>query len=137
MRNSTTANRVATHAFVFTFEIDFLKFGNQIRVQGMELTERVDAINPQAAAKIQPELMSGESIHRADMPSAGIIFHSDDWTMIPFSLIWTSLCVFWEGNALGLSGQNIAKRWTGYVHGFVGNTVLDGGQLHGLGPIVC
>jgi hypothetical protein len=137
MRNSTTANRVATHAFVFTFEIDFLKFGNQIRVQGMELTERVDAINPQAAAKIQPELMSGESIHWADMPSAGIIFHSDDWTMIFFFIDMDELVCFLGRKRTRFVGQNIAKWWTGYVHGFVGNTVLDGGQLHGLGPIFC
>jgi len=49
--------------------------------------------------------MSGESIHWADMPNAGIIFHSDDWAMIPFSLIWTGFFVFWEANALGLWGK--------------------------------
>jgi hypothetical protein len=66
----------------------------------------VDPINPQAAAKIQPELMSGESIHWADVPNPRIIFHSDDWTVIPFSLMWTGfMVVFWEAGALGFWGK--------------------------------
>ena len=66
----------------------------------------MDRINPQAAARIQPELMSGENIHWADMPSPAIIFHSDDWTTIPFSLMWTAFCVFWEAGALGYWGKD-------------------------------
>jgi hypothetical protein len=68
--------------------------------------KRVDAINPHAAAKIQPELMSGESIHWAATPNPKIIFHSDDWAMIPFSLMWTGLFVFWEAGALGYWGKS-------------------------------
>jgi hypothetical protein len=65
----------------------------------------VDPINPQAAAKIQPELMSGESVHWADTPNTRVIFHSDDWAMIPFSLMWTGFTVFWEAGALGFWGK--------------------------------
>jgi hypothetical protein len=30
------------------------------------------------------------------MPNPNVIFHSDDWTAIPFSLLWTGFFVFWE-----------------------------------------
>ena len=43
-------------------------------------------IDPRAAQKIQSELMSGESIYWAGMPNPRVVFHSDDWAAIPFSL---------------------------------------------------
>ena len=58
-------------------------------------------IDPRAAVKIQPEMLSGETIYWAGMPDPRIIFHSDDWQTIPFSLIWMGFFVFWEGQALG------------------------------------
>lgn len=60
------------------------------------------SIDPQAAIKLQPELSSGERIQWAAMPNPSIIFHSDDWSVIPFSLIWTGFFVFWEGLSLGI-----------------------------------
>jgi hypothetical protein len=66
----------------------------------------VSAIDPRAAEKLQPELTSGESIYWAGMPNARVIFHSDDWMAIPFSLIWTGFFVFWEGDALGYWGNS-------------------------------
>jgi hypothetical protein len=39
----------------------------------------VSKIDPRAAQKVQPELMSGESIYWAGMPNPSVIFHSDDW----------------------------------------------------------
>jgi hypothetical protein len=65
----------------------------------------VDAINSHAAAKIQPELMPGESIHWAGAPNPTVIFHSDDWATIPFSVMWTGFTVFWEAGALGYWGK--------------------------------
>ena len=62
-------------------------------------------IDPRAAQKIQPELMSGESIYWAGMPNPKVIFHSDDWAAIPFSLVWTGFFVFWEAQALGFWGK--------------------------------
>lgn len=50
--------------------------------------------------------MPGESICWAGMPNSQVIFHSDDWVAIPFSLIWTSFFVFCEGSALGKWGKN-------------------------------
>ena len=61
--------------------------------------------DPQAAAKVQPELMSGESLYWAGMPNRGVIFHSDDWTMVPFSLLWGGFAIFWETGALGYWGK--------------------------------
>jgi hypothetical protein len=63
-------------------------------------------IDPQTATKLQPELFTGERIHWAAMPNPKIIFHSDDWTGIPFSLVWTGFFVFWEGQALGIWRDN-------------------------------
>jgi hypothetical protein len=59
-------------------------------------------IDSRAAREIQPELLSGESIYWAGMPNPHIIFHSEDWQMIPFSLLWAGFAFFWEGDALGL-----------------------------------
>jgi hypothetical protein len=61
-------------------------------------------INSFAAQKIQPELLSGENIHWAGMPNPRVLFHSDDWSAIPFSLLWTGFFVFWESRAFGWSG---------------------------------
>src|SRR5215475_1038373 len=59
-------------------------------------------IDARTAEKIQPYLLSGENIYWAGMPDPKVIFHSDDWSAIPFSLLWTGFFVFWEGDALRL-----------------------------------
>ncbi|HTB93818.1 MAG TPA: hypothetical protein VK728_13375 [Candidatus Sulfotelmatobacter sp.] len=64
------------------------------------------SIDSRAATKLQPELFNGERIYWAAMPNPRIIFHSDDWSAIPFSLIWTGFFVFWEGQALGFWRDN-------------------------------
>ncbi len=63
-------------------------------------------INSRAAMKMQPEMLSGENLHWAGMPNPGVIFHSDDWATIPFTLLWTGFFVFWEANALGYWGSS-------------------------------
>jgi hypothetical protein len=60
------------------------------------------AIDPRAAQQIQSELMSGESIYWAGMPNPRVVFHSDDWATVPFSLLWTGFFIFWEADALGV-----------------------------------
>ncbi len=35
------------------------------------------------------------------MPNPNKIFHSADWFMIPFSLLWGGFAVFWEARVLG------------------------------------
>jgi len=62
-------------------------------------------IDPEAAMRLQPELMSGESVLWAGQPNPRVIFHSDDWTMIPFSLLWGGFAIFWEATVLGFWGH--------------------------------
>src|SRR5271154_2605430 len=70
-------------------------------------------LDPQASMKLQPELMSGESIFWAGMPNPSVIFHSTDWGLIPFSLVWGGFALFWEAGAVGLWGnkQGSAHSW--------------------------
>jgi len=63
-------------------------------------------IDPRAAERIQPELLSGETIHWAAMPNPKKIFHSDDWSTIPFSLLWGGFAIFWEAGVLGYWGDS-------------------------------
>lgn len=54
-----------------------------------------------AVTAIRSELGSGESICWAARPSKGVIFHKEDWYLVPFSLLWGGFAIFWE---LGVSG---------------------------------
>jgi hypothetical protein len=51
-------------------------------------------IDPIPAPKLQPELLSGESIYWAGMPNPGEIFHSDDLFPVPFTLMWGGFAIF-------------------------------------------
>jgi hypothetical protein len=62
-------------------------------------------IDPQATVKVQQELRSGESVHWAGTPNPHVIFHSDDWAMVPFSLFWGGFSIFWEASVLGYWGN--------------------------------
>lgn len=91
------------------------------------------AIDPRAATKLQPEMMSGESVYWAGMPNPKIVFHSDDWTAIPFSLVWTGFFVFWEANALGYwrtssreGGSNLFMVLWGIPFLIMGNYIVWG-----------
>lgn len=65
-------------------------------------------IDPEASSKLQADLLPGESILWAGRPNFRIIFHSDDWYLIPFSIFWVAFTTFWE---LGVSGHwNISTR---------------------------
>lgn len=64
-------------------------------------------IDPRAAMKLQPEMMSGESVYWAGTPNPSVIFHSDDWAMVPFSLLWGGFAIFWEAGALGYWGKGL------------------------------
>jgi len=56
---------------------------------------------------VQPELMSGESLLWAGRPNPDVIFHSDDWYLIPFSLLWGGFAIFWEAGVLGYWGNSV------------------------------
>jgi hypothetical protein len=62
-------------------------------------------VDARAAQKIQLELMPGENIYWAGMPNPSVIFHSDDWASIPFSIAWTGFFVFWEAQAFGFRAK--------------------------------
>jgi len=62
-------------------------------------------IDPQAAMRVQPEMLSGENVYWAGMPNPSVIFHSDDWYAIPFSLLWGGFTIFWEASVLGYWGN--------------------------------
>jgi hypothetical protein len=64
-------------------------------------SEELLRIDPECAMKMQPELMAGERFHWAGRPNAKVVFHSDDWSAIPFSLFWTGFFIFCEADALG------------------------------------
>jgi len=56
--------------------------------------------------KVQTEMISGEKVYWAGMPNPKVIFHSDDWTAIPFTLIWTGFFVFGK-QMLWVSGEEL------------------------------
>jgi hypothetical protein len=68
----------------------------------------VENVNGLAAKKVQSELLPDEVIHWAGMPNPGVLFHSDDWYAIPFSLLWGGFAIFWEGGVLGYWGPQSA-----------------------------
>jgi hypothetical protein len=66
-------------------------------------------IDPEASSKIQSELLSGETILWTGRPNPGVVFHSDDWYLIPFSLFWVAFTSFWEWAASGHVGKQAAS----------------------------
>ena len=58
-------------------------------------------LEPEIAAKFQPELASGENLLWTGKPDPSVIFHSEDWLMVPFSLLWGGFAIFWEASVLG------------------------------------
>jgi hypothetical protein len=59
--------------------------------------------------ELQSELSSGESFAWAGQPSRKVVFHSQDWAMIPFSLMWGGFAIFWEASVLGFPGPMHTK----------------------------
>lgn len=69
-------------------------------------------IDPLAAEKAQPELMSGEQLVWAGKPDPRVIFHYEDWSMIPFSLLWGGFAIFWTTFASGILSWDLKWRGT-------------------------
>ena len=63
-------------------------------------------IDPDVSLKIQSELMAGESLLWTGKPNPRVVFHSDDWYLIPFSLLWGGFAIFWEAGVLGYWGDS-------------------------------
>jgi hypothetical protein len=69
------------------------------------MRREMTTIDPGTAIKVQTEMMSGERVYWAGMPNPSVTFHSDDWAMVPFSLLWGGFAIFWEAGALGYWGN--------------------------------
>ena len=90
--------------------------GNGSRPVHWSLKLRFDSmsvIGQESISRIQPELLSGESILWAGQPDASVAFHKEDLFLIPFSLLWGGFAIFWEAGVLGFWGQSCpAVPWT-------------------------
>lgn len=51
--------------------------------------------------KLQSELMPGERIFWAGMPNPSVILHTQDWIMVPFSLLWGGFTLFMGADSFG------------------------------------
>jgi hypothetical protein len=71
----------------------------------------VGIIDPEASSRLQPELLAGETFLWTGKPNPRVVFHSDDWYLIPFSLLWGGFAIFWEAGVLGYWGSG-AKNGT-------------------------
>ena len=75
-------------------------------------------IDAAAAAAVQPDLVSGETVLWAGRPSPRPVIHRDDLYLIPFSLLWGGFAIFWEGAVAGLWGHT-SKAGTPWVFGIL------------------
>jgi hypothetical protein len=48
------------------------------------------------------ELSPGETVQWTGRPNTAVIFHKEDWGLIPFSLLWGGFAIFWLLGASGL-----------------------------------
>jgi hypothetical protein len=64
-------------------------------------------LNPdQIALALQSELLPEERIYWSGQPSRKVVFHFQDFLLIPFSILWLGFAVFWEGSVLGIFGSH-------------------------------
>jgi hypothetical protein len=68
--------------------------------------------------ELQSELSSGESFAWAGQPSRKVVFHPQDWFVIPFSLMWGGFAIFWEASVLGFFGA-VHTKGVNPVSGFM------------------
>jgi hypothetical protein len=58
------------------------------------------------ATELQSEMSSGEYLLWSGQPQQKVIFHSQDWFAVPFSLLWGGFAIFWEWGATGHWGNS-------------------------------
>lgn len=68
------------------------------------------------------ELLHGETIVWSGQPNPSVIFHSEDFGLIPFSLLWGGFAIFWLLGASGLGGfwksqPDHTFQWFGVIWG--------------------
>jgi hypothetical protein len=85
------------------------------------------------------ELSPGETVQWSGQPNARVIFHSEDWGFVPFSLLWGGFAIFWLFGASGIwdiwnNHPNKTFGWFGVVWGtpfvLVGQYMIWGRFVH-------
>ncbi len=60
---------------------------------------------------LQTELSAGESLIWTGKPNPRVIFHSSDWFVVPFSLLWGGFAILWEAGVSGAGPWGGKSRW--------------------------
>jgi len=77
------------------------------------------------------EVLPGEKIEWTGRPNPAVIFHQEDWLVIPFSLMWGGFAIFWL-----LSASGISDIWTHRPKGVDKRVRPDGiGSISFGGPV--
>src|SRR5690348_16079044 len=85
------------------------------------------------------ELLPGETIQWTGRPNPSVIFHPEDLSMIPFSLMWGGFAIFWLLGASGIwniwaNPPDRTFRWFGVIWGtpfvVVGQYLIWGRFVH-------
>ncbi len=85
------------------------------------------------------ELLSGETVEWTGYPNPAVLFHKEDWSMVPFSLLWGGFAVFWLLGASGIWGvwmnrPNRSFQWFGLIWGtpfvLIGQYMIWGRFIH-------
>lgn len=65
------------------------------------------------------ELLSDERVEWTGQPVTSIVFHREDWIVIPFSLLWGGFAIFWLLGAMGFWSQGPGSTfgWFGVIWG--------------------
>ena len=68
------------------------------------------------------ELSPGETIQWTGRPNPTVIFHKEDWGLIPFGLLWGGFAIFWLLGASGLwdfwtNSPDQTFQWFGVIWG--------------------
>jgi hypothetical protein len=75
-----------------------------------EPTKTMPMTTPIPFDVFSPELLPGETVQWTGRPNAAVIFHKEDWAMIPFSLLWGGFAIFWLLGASGIANFVSATR---------------------------
>src|SRR4051794_26916140 len=71
---------------------------------------------------ISSEMLPGERVEWTGHPNPSVIFHAEDWLVIPMSLMWGGFAIIWLLGASGIwnlrsNGPGSTFAWFGVVWG--------------------